>query len=436
MRMVQLASRRARTHLAFWLVLVLFPVSLVGSADVRTAQLLLHLVLGGFVVLALAWNLGSRPAKVPQPAASGFLAFLGITVGYFCLLTSLNPMGGSAGDLLDVARPMVYAAYFALPFAIRLSEPEVVWLLKVLLWIAVFQVLFSAAVYWPPLWPFVDIFKGRPSDDLVVFHFFRWSGTSGYPSDFAFLLSFFIYLIFFAPPRLMAPMLRWTLLALLSIGLVMTMSRGGIASAAVMIALGSVLFGRLRQFFVLAGLGALALTATIVVDHLVEEPTVNPGYVLELVEQGAEARSAQHRVHEIAMAADYSSRYFPFGAGAARDDIYGRIRVVESLYGHYLIKWGVLGLAAFLLSAAYFAWASWRCAFHAYEPWIQAFGRAFFLLTLSVPLVFGWSSAISDRFKGLPFYYVLGGYLALLVTARVGSLRPRQPVTSPPGRRL
>jgi hypothetical protein len=48
------------------------------------------------------------------------------------------------------------------------------------------------------------------------------------------------------------------------------------------------------------------------------------------------------------------------------------------------------------------------------DKFLATFAGAMFILIISVPLVFGFSSAITDRYKVLPFYYVLTGYLVML----------------------
>lgn len=408
------SKRDACLHVAFWVLLTAFPVSLIGSGDVRSAQIVLHALLAAFLAVSLAIIAYDRPIHLPREIGWRLVTLILVAIAYFSLLSAANPMFGTTGDLLDVVRPIVYLVYFSFPLLLRLSPDQTRSVVKLLMAIAVVQVVFSFLVYVPAAWPLVDLYKGRTSGDVVLFHFFRWSGTSGYPSDFAFFLSFLFYLTFFCPPTALRLHQRFWMVPMFAVAILLTMSRGGIAAVAVMTGIGAVCFGKLRPAFMTLALILVAIQALFWVDMQLEEDLVHTGYVLELLTEGTEAQSAQHRVREMELAAEYATRYFPFGLGAARDEIYSRIRVVESLYGHYLIKWGVLGLALYFISVVYLSRVSWWLGFYARDPLIKAFGRAFFLLTLSVPLVFGLSSAISDRYKSLPFYYVLAGYAAML----------------------
>ncbi len=407
-----------RAHVLFWLILLLFPVSFSGSGNVNVAQFVLHGIMAGYIVIVVFILQSARPARLPYAVFSRLLILVFASLAYFAILTSLNYKSGALGDVADVFRPLVYLTYFVFPFLVPISDEQVTRLLKFLLGAAALAVVFSVAVYFDQLWPAVDIFKGRPSDDLVVFHFFRWSGTHGYPSDFSFFLSFFLYFLFVARPRFLSRTAHYGLLLILGVGLVMTMSRGGIASAFVMLFLGALLFGRIRILVVLSSIFLAAIFTLVAVEQLLNDNFVNFRYVLDLVERGTEAESVKHRVNELALAVEYASRYFPVGLGAARDEIYSRIRVVESLYGHYFIRWGLLGFMLYMVSIIYLVNAAWKVWAGRHNIIIRYFGGAFMLMTLSVPLVFGFSSAITDRFKGLPFFYVLAGYIAVIYERR------------------
>jgi len=425
---VTVASTDSRTayglHVVFWLILLMFPVSLSGSGNVNVTQFVLHGLMAAYIFFSAFVVRSAVPARLPFSMFSALLILLFSSLAYFAMLTSFNYKSGVVGDVADVFRPVVYFVYFVFPFLVPISSAEITKLLRLLFGLAALTVLFSMAVYFSQLWPVVNTYKGRTSDDSVVFHFFRWSGTHGYPSDFSFFLSFFLYFLFIARQRFLSRTSHYGLLIVFGIGLVMTMSRGGIASVFLVMCVGAVIFGRTKVLMLIAGIAAAALFSLVVAEQLLDENFINPRYVLDLVEQGTEAESARHRVKELALAVEYGSRYFPVGLGAARDEIYSRIRVVESLYGHYFIKWGLLGFLLYMMSVVYLAHASWRVWADRDELIIRYFGGAFFLLTLSVPLIFGFSSAITDRFKGLPFFYVLAGYIAVIYERRRMERRP------------
>lgn len=404
-------------HILLWLALTLFPVSLTATGDVNTAQFALHgtmavVMIGLIVVVAFRW-----PVAMPPAPLAGAVILATAAIGYFALLSSLSSKSGSAGDIADVFRPAVYFAYFAFPFLIPIEERRLRRLLFLLIALAVFQIAFSALVYFPPAWEIVNIYKGRTSEDFLLFHFFRWSGTHAYPSDFAFYLSFFFYLFFVARHRIFSRTVDYVLLSVIGVAILLTMSRGGIATVAAMTMFGAALFGRARPMIVFSILAIAAAVALVAVDRYVEADIINTDYAIDLIDQDTDS-STRHRVAELELAAEYGAEYFPFGLGAARDEIYSRIRVIESLYGHYFVKWGVVGFLLYTISVVYLAIASWSIWRHSEDLVIRYFGAAFFLLTLSIPMVFGLSSAVSDRFKGLPFFYLLAGYAANLYERR------------------
>jgi hypothetical protein len=110
---------------------------------------------------------------------------------------------------------------------------------------------------------------------------------------------------------------------------------------------------------------------------------------------------------------------FPFGNGPDRLAIQEILPVVETMYGHYLIKWGIIGLLLYMVSVIYLAYVAYGLWKGHGDKFIATFAGAMFILIISVPLVFGFSSAITDGYKVLPFYYVLSGYLIMLSTGSV-----------------
>jgi hypothetical protein len=137
-------------------------------------------------------------------------------------------------------------------------------------------------------------------------------------------------------------------------------------------------------------------------------------YISQLLEQGVEARSATHRVTELNLAWKTMLEYFPIGIGPDRTRTETGLRAMETLYGHHLIKWGIAGLLLYLVPVVYCATIAYRLWRSHKDRFIATVAGALFVLIISVPLVFGISNTINDRFKGLPFYYTMMGYLVML----------------------
>lgn len=405
-------------HYWFWLFIYLFPALKWVQGGVGTAQKLLHVLV---FLLVIALVLIKKPAK-PDRQMSFFLAvYLLVTVSYYIMTTLAFTADLSWRDTTDFTRPFVYLLYLFIPLLYPINGRQLQSLMKFFVIACLIQILFSAFVYFPALWGIVDIYKGRMSNDFIVFHFFRWSGTFGYPSDFAFYLSFFIYYQYFklVDARKEFYLKDWLFVAVLFIALFLTLSRGGIGTVIIMLGF-AYLFGRGKKSkTVNLTLVSFMVAVVLVVSSisLSDEKSNMLGIdYLESMFDGDEMDdSTAHRVVEMSIAVEYFEKCFPFGCGSNRIELKKRINVIESLYGYHMSKWGAVGLIL------YFIFLLWivgilRAAARSYEKgsFESIFSAAVLLLVLSIPVVFGFSSAMSDRFKALPMHYLFVGYVISL----------------------
>ncbi len=409
-------------HYSFWLFIYLFPAMKWVQGGVGTAQKILHVIVF-FIVLILI--LIKKPAKPDRQVVFFLLPFSLITVSYYILTTLVFTSNLGWQDTTDFTRPFVYLLYLFIPLLYPISGNQLKSLMKFFVVICLIQLAFSAFVYFPALWGIVDIYKGRMSDDFVVFHFFRWSGTYGYPSDFAFYLSFFIYYQYFklvdTPQKFHFK--DWLFVAVVFLALILTLSRGGIGTVIIMLGF-SYLLGR--------GKKSIAVNVTLIVFIIAsiflvtsislsdEKSNMLKLDYLESMFEGDEMDdSTKHRVVEMDIALEYFEKCFPFGCGSNRIELKKRINVIESLYGYHLAKWGATGL---LLCFVFLLWmvGILRAAAKSYEKgsFESAFASATLVLVLSIPVVFGFSSAMSDRFKALPLHYLFVGYVINLYLIR------------------
>jgi hypothetical protein len=411
--------QRLVPHAVIWGVILLFPALSRVSGGVATVQKILHVaVLAGVAGLYVLLRPASRAGA---PLRTAVLYCCVVTVYYItCTLFLSNEI--MVGDLPDLVRPFVYLIYFSVPLLFQIDGAQLAVVFRALRTIALISVAFSALVYVPAAWPLVDLYKGRPSDDEVVMHFFRWSGTFGYPSDFSFFLSFFIYfqVIDWIRYRVIRKADVGAFLVIF-VGLLMTLSRGGILTVVAMTGLVVTILGLRWAPRVVAGAGlALAVLILVIAGSWAtiqksSSDQANFAYVGAMFAGSKMDRSTVHRVKEAQLAVDEALRRFPVGAGPNREYWKEQIRVIESLYGHLLLKWGVIGL---LLYGASVVWIVSACAsvYRAYraDRFIPIFALAVAVTVISVPLVFGLSSAMSDRFKVLGFYHLLAGYAVAL----------------------
>jgi len=418
-------------HAMVWFVLYSFPAKLGPITSVNMAQRLLFLV--GMVAAAVA--IVARGGKVSTSRPIQALLVLNVAaVLYYVACTLAFPESARMADLADVSRPFIYTSFLLLPALLPRWDG---WARGIIIFTLVggfAQIVMSALVYLEAFWPLVDVFKGRQSDDAVIFHFFRWSGTFGFPSDYSFFLLFVFML---AQQIVMSP--EWKLVTRLGFYLVgavafcaciLSVSRGGLAAFAVMFVVG--LFANdskgveklWRGLLVLSpALLGIVLLLWALGDRL---PEIAAGfdYALALVLDGRLDSSAQHRLAEISLGVSRSLEAFPLGLGPDRAFVAVLLPIVETFYGLHLIKWGFVGLIFgtglyLLMSYATLRTASFSCN-HVERALLRAVG----LLALSVPLVFGWTSAMGDRFKTLPLTFLLVGYALRDVNWSASAAKP------------
>lgn len=405
-------------HKFFWGMLFFYPVlyNLVGG--VSNAQRLMHVFF--FIVLAFTLLLNRPKFAFSKLLFFSFIYTL-VVVTYYIFNTLFFTEEKSLADFADFTRPFVYLLYFSIPLFYPITDTELNKLFNFILKLLLLSIVFSAFVYIPFTYPLVDLYKGRMSTDAVIMHFYRWSGTFGYPSDFAFLISLFIYWMFFkyAYGVITKKIKFWSLFFLLMLGLLMTVSRGGIFSTIFMLGISYIFSSALFRFRVnLIVFPALLIMFFGFLYILNSEKIVLFGtdlsYLTGVMANNSDGidSSSKHRLRELNYAIDFLVQYFPFGSGSNRIGIKQIIDPLESFYGYHFIKWGFLG---FILHMCFIGWASLSAGLHSLnskinKPESAALYSAFVIFILSVPIIMGFSSAMSDRFKVVVVYYLVCGY--------------------------
>ncbi|MCO6356660.1 hypothetical protein GBO14_18225 [Pseudoalteromonas shioyasakiensis] len=392
-----------------WLFITFFPV-LPHTLGAPNAQKVLHIFAFVFVFITII----VKPVKFEKRAIKYTVLTVGSLILYYASLSLINTEKLTFKDLPDYLRPMIYLIYILVPFLYPLKSEDWSDFFSFFKKLFIFQIAISAFVYFPMLWPIVDIFKGRPSDDMPL-HFYRWSGTYGYPSDFSFYLSIFIFYYFcFFANRIKIETTEWLIIAVAFIAMFLSFSRGGLFSTFGILGLAFWLTGarKRKSAYVLIVSVFVALAAVVITFS---EEFVQVSYILDTFggEDGNVDDSTSHRLKEMQLAYDYMSANPPFSAGSNRDELAAKIEVIESFYGFHLIKWGIAGLVAILLvklAALYICIFVYKeCKKRQLSLYPMAFAVA--CLIASEVLLFGLSSAISDRFKTLPTFYLLLGYI-------------------------
>ena len=416
-------------HYTFWGVICFFPAFKWTSGGTALGQKLLHLTCFGLftclIIAKMAYMLTSESRLQNETRNKhivfSILCFAAMSCYAMFVLVFIAPLPSLSG-LSDIARPFVYSLYFLIPLIFPLKNDDLQKIMSFLFLLAIFQILFSGLVYVEGAWPLVDLFKGRMSNDEIIYHFFRWSGTFVYPSDFTFFLSFLVYYCFYKVSFGCSKKekFRFTaFLLILLLAMVMSLSRGGIASIVFMMGLFYLISKAKRSVYV--NLWIFLITTVLISSFIFLMDSeyaeqLNIEYILASFDSKGPDASTLHRIIEFQLAIDYSTQYFPFGVGGHRETLANQVGVIESYYGHNLIRGGWIGLLFSLFFILYIiinARLMLKCTS---DIKLRAFLWSAILVIASVPLIFGFSSAMSDRFKCLPFYYLICGYVIMVAT--------------------
>ncbi|WP_406667113.1 O-antigen ligase family protein [Gallaecimonas sp. GXIMD1310] len=421
---LNLKIKNLNYHYLVLLVVFLFPAFKWTQGGTALGQKLMHLCVLFIYVpffLMAAFNKNSFinstfGDKNRKHIIQSLFYFFSVSIYFVAVVFFISP-NPSVSDFSDFFRPFVYFLYFSIPLIFPIRQNEINKLFAFLLWSVLIQILFSAFVYIKALWPIVDVFKGRMSDDIIQYHFFRWSGTFVYPSDFSFFLSFFFYYLIYSLGQSFSvgKKIKFTILIIfIFTAIFMTLSRGGLAS---------VLFISLLIYIFTSLKKSLFFNATIIIVFVSLFGAVvwalssssfekyNFDYIVAPFSKKGPDDSTKHRIIELELAEKYSTKHFPFGVGGDRENLSKEVGVIESYYGNILIRWGWFGLFINFIFLFYILLIAFKLIKFERSVENKSFFVAAFFTIASVPIIFGFSSAMSDRFKTLPFYYLLCGYV-------------------------
>lgn len=393
-----------RKSSAFIAVMFYFPMAsrFIGSMSIIQAIINVVIVSAGLFLIATK----TRPVYVTNHLKlSGFFLFSAAIL----LLLNLYFDGMPSRIASDVGRLFFAAVYIFIGAYIydSLDEPDIS-ISNLYIKYCIFGFLFSFLVFIPPLFPLVDLFKGRMSDDSVVFHFFRFSGFAGYPTDFgcSLVLGFLIALSQFR--RNLIANKKFTLFFIVVIlGIVGSASRAAILQFVGLIIILAMVYR--RQYTRMLILASCALISGLIFFSLQSEES-SEGYSISTylnVDLDNPDDSISHRAGEVQYSLDVLSGREPIPVGAERDHPFG-FDVIEGFWTHYIIRYGYFGIligggvSAFILVMLFKSRNN------------STMGWALYYWYLSFILFVAPFSDVTTRFRGLPLYFVLIG-MALAV---------------------
>jgi hypothetical protein len=404
----QRISRREARLLssALFFLVFYFPFFKRYIDSASAAQFLLNIILLPFCIVILA---KLRPVLTSEIRFT--VIFLSLWAVVILTISTLADAGVSR-VLSDAGRPILTIIYVMSGYAIiragHYTERELV---SRLMNYALFGCFFSLLVYSESLSWFVDLFKGRLSDDELEFHFLRASGFSGYPTDFGALLC--LTTVF----CLYGYIYRWVTLSrcafyigIYAVGIYLSASRGAILQLA-----GVAGFFFCRWVFrgfrknpalvVFRGIVPVGIVFLIALlfnglhgERQERNQLDNFSYIAVSLDDPDD--SVLHRFSEIEVSIDQLLDHpFQVPMGSDRDSPYG-IGVIESYWGHHAIRYGWIGLMFAL---------SWMVLLGLGIRTGSVFRTGLVLWLATFFFFMAPFSDVMSRLRGLPLYTLLIG---------------------------
>lgn len=256
--------------------------------------------------------------------------------------------------------------------------------LRIIDYLFLFACFFSVINFIPIFYDFLDMYKGRTSDGILLYQFFRISGFLIYPSSFCLILILILHI------KLKSKRLDKIKKYLIPIMILISSSRAGIF----FMLLYYVMFKTKQSLkFFFFGLPPAIILITY---YFADEFTSNFEYLIltfNSLLNGEVDGSTKFRLGEIGNAyeviignslpifGDYSKIDFPF---------------IEGLYSYYIINYGFIGLLLLIIMTCYF--------FNQLSVFITKREMYFLILLFTI---WGFSSDIFNHSKGVFFTYFI-----------------------------
>jgi hypothetical protein len=417
---LQKAHMNLLIHKAIWLLVVFWP-PLYNLFGLNTGQIIYTLVVTSFVLFCamsyMAFR-GSRMNDIIFPTLMALSASI-----YFSLVTLVNAdMLLVWRDVIEVLRPVLYLVFFLFPAFVPLDEEDLDRLMNFLIKVVFLASAVDVLAFFNVFEPLVRMYRPGSFEE---FNYHRFSGTFGYAYSFAFLLLFFllyllqsgkslvrhrIVFLFFFPLFIFLTGSRTALLTLIFV--VVYYIFAGSSNARMVI-------WRMTKVVVI-----LALFSSVLYNTQVELISKNIEYAQKLLFffSGSDTDySPTARLEQLKFGLSHLEGFgYLIGVGSAK----GAVPGIENIYGHYLVKWGMIGFAMYFghLAALYAVARPRQCHSEGTKTFLLSFRVWLFV----VPII-GFSAPITDAVKLFCVFYLISGYV-YQVQRRLNCISVQPPV--------
>lgn len=286
---------------------------------------------------------------------------------------------------------------------------------QTIIYLGVISVIFSSLVFFEFSYPFIDLFKGRQSTEEYLFHFYRFSGFHGYPTDFSVFLNFCILLVYFQFERGVYSLKKTMIFfVIFLLGIILSFARGGMLQFALLVmfifflspAINLLRAKQLnRRIRFVYGSSILILILVVFLGGFLNFILLNENqylvYLSSIFSSDIDS-SITHRFNELSLVEDviWEDRLIPLGD--ERLEPYG-MDTIEGLYSHYALRYGLAGLILILILYIF----KLTYLFSYKENNSLSFALFWWFLTFII--ILAPFSDVTTRLKGLSFYSFLLG---------------------------
>jgi hypothetical protein len=230
--------------------------------------------------------------------------------------------------------------------------------MKLIFSLACIQVFLSFMVFFEPLHGLIDPFKGRLSSGELSFHFYRFSGTLGYPTEFGcFLVLPIMHLV--RSNLFISDIHHFIILIICILGVFLSVSRGALLVLGIfiflnlahrfLILISTQILNKKFLYLFISVLSVLIFLLPFIITN--NEKLSYTGYLFSITD-GLDS-SLIHRFNELRVSTLILSGELSVPLGGDRFVPFG-FDSMESFWGSSIIRFGWLGLSVIILLTSSF----------------------------------------------------------------------------------
>ncbi len=316
-------------------------------------------------------------------------------------------------DLFDIFRPIIYLLIILFPLIFNIKYNQLQKIVRFVCFLALLEVAINFFIFVDFGKPIINIYRVQTSG----INYLRFSGTFGFAYTFSNFIFFLLLYSIFLYKVHKTKTLR-ILFSLFFLCILVSGSRVGIVALIIILFVIFIVENQIKELlFLLCFSLFLTFFLFIFLDKIYFDKVCS--YFFRLIQLGVEDPSASHRFAELVLAKNILEKNLLFGEGSNKyyfNKILGLH--LESLYAYYLAKWGLLGFLLYIFHLGLILFLNHKVMLHyRSDPYVYALSKSFFYWVLSI-FIFGFSTSITDSYRGPFIFYTIVGYLLMLYCYR------------------